>query len=398
REKMQDDKIRKEIRGQQNEVLAKENNKIGLKEQATRFQNYKNSIPFIGSVGAAVETYDLNKAIERVANGKTTLDQEKFLKSYLEEQAEIASRGKTLEAQVFDGIVTMVPYMVEWAKTAGIQTVMRTMGRKLTLKLIGPIMRVATEKLPAKLAPIAARGAVAAVDLSKVAGTAAGMTAGSPGRIAQTYEQMRMPKDFTFDESGKLIITQPGDGPLAALTRSVGYNFGQNLTEQAGEFTVGLGKQALGATGKGLAAASRKIGINPESLAGKLQKSAPVQIWQGLVKAASIADSKVPAVQTINKTLKEMKWNGFVGENLEEFLANFYTALTDTNPQDTGGTKPLMQRLKDAVPTKEQLAAQMGTLAIPGVVTHTADTVARIHESDKLKNARDKAKAFVLSR
>ena len=398
RDKMQDDAVKKEIRGQQNQILEIEKNKIGLGEQATRFQNYKNSILFLGSVNAAVETYDLNKAIERVASGQTTLEQEKFLKSYLLDQAEIAARGKTFEAQVFDSTLQTIPYMVEWAKTAGIQAVMRGLGRKLTLKLIGPIMRVATEKLPASVVPLTSRLAVGAVDLGKAAGTAAGMTVGSPGRIAETYEQNRMPKDFTFDENGKIIIQQPGDGPLTALTRSVGYNFGQNLFELSGETAVAAIKGTAGAAGKGIAAASRKVGINPESLAAKVRNSVPGDIWSGMVKAAQIANSNVPAVQTVNKALKAAHWDGFIGENLEEFLGNYYTALTDTNPQDTGGTKDLMQRLKDATMTKEQIAVQMATLAIPGMTTAAVGTAVELHNADVLRNNRDKAKAFVLSR
>ena len=223
RQKTADEKVYTEIRGQQDDVLAKENNKIGLTEQALRFQNYKNAIPFLGSANQALETYTLNQAISRVVNGQTSIDKEPFLRSWLGEQSEIASRGKDMEAQVFDTTVNMIPYAIEWAKTAGLQATMATFGKKLTLKFFGPIMRVATEKLPAKILPVAARGAVGAIDLSKAAGTAVGMTAGSPGRVAATYQQNRMPKEIDFDQSGKLVIKREGDGRVTAMTRALAY-------------------------------------------------------------------------------------------------------------------------------------------------------------------------------
>ena len=178
-------------------------------------------------------------------------DQEQII-DYLEDQAEVQSRGLTVAATVGTVVGEMLPFVVEFIATGGLAAIGKKAVTKSVLKLA---TKIAGKEAAKQAGKFTARQATA-----KLAGwaTAAGVrTALTPHRVLKGYIDNRMP-DIQFSPEGQIILKESKNSPFTAAYKAIASQWVEMASEEAG---AAIGK-AVGFAGKKVLPASAVAAMN----------------------------------------------------------------------------------------------------------------------------------------
>jgi DNA repair protein RadC len=248
-------------------------------------------------------------------------------RTLIQEQEEIEHRGRTMPGQIAEGVLNMVPFALEFGMTGGAAAPLKEGAEVAATKVLG---KYAKE-----------RAARAAIKTAGMAAGALGRTAAMPHRVASSVID-RMNPDYRIDGQD-LTIQKEGEKPFTAIAKG----FGDVLIEN---FSEVLGADMGTALSKGTRSAMRRVNRIPGM--GKFVSSLQ-DTWIKLNPKGSTADF-------LKKLYTKGGYNGIIEEMGEERVGDILRATFGIQ-----GDGNIIERLKQAVPTPEQLAIEAGVFSIP---------------------------------
>ena len=339
--------------------------KIGFVERLSN-KDWVKTIHVFGGAKSAYDTaevYAAAKNIEKMQNGEIrripsqAADSARIIANFLKPMIEAQRRGVSWQAQVSEGVIDMVPYMVEIAVSGGVSKLLGDGAKKAVRGLVGKFAGKTARKFAGKTAGWVAKGAATSV-------TSMG---------GRTIEQgiRNMIGDISVDNNGKLVLSDT-DSPGVAFIRALGSQTIQNMGEMAGETITKIG-------GKIVTAAFPKAG----KFISKMLKYVKANPPEGKTGAW--------AVKTISNALKSGKYSGLAGEMGEEYLTNIMEAVAGTNKFGQKGDKnTVFNRLVASIPDVEQNLIMAATLSVPGAtrfgVKHSANAFAWVLNHKRKKS------------
>ncbi len=253
-----------------------------------------------------------------------------LVESYLLEQQEVAERGQTWGAKVFDGASYLPAWMIEFALTGGLAQLGSTGAKEIGLKTLQGYA-----KTKAGRAVLSAAG--------WTGGVMTRASLGMPHRLADQILDQRV-RGLTL-EGGQVIDVNPDSWATSILK-----GFGSHLIEVGSE-TAG---EAIAAGAKRLTQAT--IGRMP--FASRLYEAMRTE-WLKMHPAGGS--------QFANRFFDAAKWDGFLAEYGEERLATILHAVTGTHDFGLGPDSTPFDRLKRGL--SDDLAnihVEAAVLAVPG--------------------------------
>ena len=255
-----------------------------------------------------------------------------MVESYLLEQQEVAERGQTWGAKVFDGASYLPAWMIEFALTGGLAQLGSHGAKEIGLKTLQGYA-----KTKAGRAVLSAAG--------WTGGVITRASLGMPHRLADQILDQRV-RGLTLD-GGQVIDVNPDSWATSILK-----GFGSHLIEVGSE-TAG---EAIAAGAKRLTQAT--IGRMP--FASRLYEAMRTE-WLKMHPAGGS--------QFANRFFDAAKWDGFFAEYGEERLATILHAVTGTHDFGLGPDSTPFDRLKRGL--SDDLAnihVEAAVLAVPGAV------------------------------
>ncbi len=360
-----------------------EDRRIGLIEQVTRMDavDWLERAPF--SPAGAIRSAELYAAGERLKKndyslpGTTQLDErmaewakEKGLaepvsvhrpdwdpeaerrkdlalvESYLLEQQEVAERGQTWGAKVFDGASYLPAWMIEFALTGGLAQLGSTGAKEIGLKTLRGYA-----KTKAGRAVLSAAG--------WTGGVITRASLGMPHRLADQILDQRV-RGLTL-KGGQVIDVNP-DSPTTSILKGYGAHMIEVGSETAGEAIAAGAKRLTQAT----------IGRLP--FASRLYEAMRTE-WLKMHPAGGS--------QFANRFFDAAKWDGFLAEYGEERLTTILHAVTGTHDFGLGPDSTPFDRLKRGL--SDDLAnihVEAAVLAVPGAAKLATGAVGAKGRSD----------------
>jgi len=272
-------------------------------------------LPYIGDIPEITNALQLYQSAKRVQNDEETITDIYRLAKYKAE----SERDKTFAAKVMSVLVELPAFGLELLTTAGIYAV----GKEATEKVIKETLEEAVEKGIGRIA-------------KKTAGTIVGGTLQTiPARIgditAGTIQNMIPDYKFETNEFDKLqpVITGEGEDLWKAAAKSLSDQWVEVVSEHSG-------------------------GIFNEALTPIKNQLVKTGILKSFLKTNPTA-----RVSDFMKWVNRAGWNGILAEMGEERVGELMRGVLSELGLSDEGWK---------IPTKEQLAVELVSFSVPGVM------------------------------
>lgn len=306
-------------------------------------------IPYWGSSKSGLQSIRIHKSLNKLKNGEILSENEKFeVRNYLRDMAECELRGRTLGANVIEGIYSTVPFLAE----AGIGFATTTEGVGL-LSLGQTASKFSLRKGAEGFAKKEIRTALekqarqAAIDRAKqlaydsTIGTAKFTATKTPTEWLKSTGDYLVSDDLAISERGQYILSQGKSNPAKAILLGLGDTMIENFSETSGVL--------FGMTGKALVKTpaskvlSKYIDNNILSkLPAKFTNS-----FKNLVEKTT----NLPFA----KALQQYGYHGIIEEMGEERIGDFLRFVCDLDGEKGYSFEQLARAL---FPSKEQLATE----------------------------------------
>jgi len=282
-------------------------------------------VPFFGAVPSIKDSYALYQAAKRLESGTNTPVDDNILAQFKAK----SEQDKTFGAKVLNVLVELPAFAGELAATGGIFSSVKGGTQKLVTKGL----ETAAEKS-------AKRKAIESV-LTRSVGNVAGATAQTiPARFleitAETIQNMTPEYQYQPGEANTFssFISEPGDDVWLAATKALSNQWVEVVSEKSG-------------------------GIFNEALAPVKSRLMKLAVFKALVKKnPSLTSSKFMSL------VNSAGWNGVLAEMGEERIGELMRgALTQVGLSEDGFK----------MPSKEQLAVELVSFAIPGAAIGIAN-------------------------
>jgi N12 class adenine-specific DNA methylase len=314
-------------------------------------------LPFIGSIPAIAEGYNLIRAARRVRDGKNTEADNQVLDNYIAKEAEARRRGTSILYDIANVASQIPAFGVEFMATGGFFTGAKALVTEAVVK------RLATSGATTAAERAAERFATKAVGYT--AGALA-QTAVLPHRILAEAARRQAP---TTDEAagGADALRDWDDDFVPALAKAIPDQFVEIFSERTGGLVEGVG----GKLAK-LPVANRIVAL----------KEAVLSRWLQLHPDRGVRDF-------FDQVRTKSGWNGIIGEMFEERVGEVMRA-AQPYLREPGQPQPAMLRMVTGEPTAEtvhgesaraqamrefgrQLVVEAAAFAVPGTVRGLAE-------------------------
>jgi hypothetical protein len=314
--------------------------KIGFWENVQRggWDGFFNKATF--GVKELAESASLYKSATRLQSGRYSTgpigdkerekDETKVV-AYLEEQAEVSERGKTIPAKVGDIVGEMLPFMAEFIATGGVASLGKAAAKKGILKLVA---KTTGKAVAGKVGKVAA-------GVGGLVTSAAIRTALTPHRTLNDFIQRRMP-DIQVTPEGQLIFEEAKDSPYKSAYKAIGNQFIEMFSEESGT----------------------ALGIIGGKIASKVLPKGAVTAFRKLKDAWVSGGAGRTAKEFAEKMATKAGFNGILEEYSEERLGALMRTVTGID--DGEGTT--FEKIQKALwPGAEQAFVELIAFSVPGV-------------------------------
>jgi len=284
-----------------------------FKDISDRIEEFKDRpteiAPFLSSITEGKELYDLWQTAQKIQNNeKVTSEELVNLQAYVEKSDQIPTFGY----KVLDTVINMVPFFGELFATRGVYTATKAGAIKGTKELLSKFLKKGGKELLEKR--------LSKVGL-EVAGTIAGGTAQTiPAGITRIGAG-------TIEKQLQSTLTGDEESIWNSLVKATGEQWVETVSERSGGLITGL--------------------TNP--IKGKLSKLA---IFKAFQKVNPGKD-----VNSINKVISAMGYNGVIEEMFEERVADVAHGILN---------KAGISDQEFSIPSLEDLAVELVSFAVPG--------------------------------
>lgn len=282
-------------------------------------------LPFVGALPSIKESLALYQSAKRLESGENTAEDDYRLARFRAE----SERDSTFGAKVASVLTEIPSFAGELLLTGGIYTAGKAATEKAVTKLLATAAEKAVKKQTAKRLFTKAVGNIAGGTLQTLPARFGEITAGTIQNMTPEY-QYKPGEDKTFSA----FISKPGDDLLKAAAKSFSNQWVEVVSEHSG-------------------------GIFNEIAAPIKNKILKIGIFNTLLKNnPTLTSSK------FMKLVDSAGWNGIIGEMGEERIGELMRGLlTQVGLSEDGFV----------FPSKEQLALELVSFAIPGVIIGAAN-------------------------
>jgi hypothetical protein len=269
------------------------------------------------------------------------------IESFLLKQQEVAERGMTFGAKVFDGLSYMPAWMIEFALTGGMAKLGNQTAREIGLKTLQGYAKTKGGRAVLK----AAGWTGAQITRS---------TLGMPHRLAEEIVERRV--DRISLEEGKVVQVDP-----ESWATSIWKGWASNLIEVASE-----------SAGEGIIKGGAWVGRN--TLAKMPLGS---RLYEGLRRAYIATHPKPGAADEFaTRFFDAAKFDGLIAEMGEERLATVLHAIVGTEDFGLGPEAGPLARLKKGLEDDlKNLPVEAAVLAVPGGAKMALDARGRVRDA-----------------
>ena len=311
------------------EIKAK--GKIGFIEGLTN-QKLRQIVPFYADLAQGLENKELNEINLKAYNGeKLTADEQQKFNDYVKQQKEEQLRGYSIGGQIgrgfYDGIRFPLEYLaIDWVLPGG-----------------GAAIKTATAAKVGKLAAAKTAIKVGAKAIGKTAAKGAVYSALKPTALYNEFQARQLNGDLQITDKGEIFFGELEKDFTKTLLKSIGSVWVENFTEMSG-------------------GALQPIGSGVDKLfGGKISL-----LMEKMTPYFNETFNKYTN-ETVQEVLKRIKWDGFIEENFEEYLAKPLNQLLGTTDEEY----TLENFRKSFGISFEEIAVITGSVALQGGTSYT---------------------------
>ena len=283
-------------------------------------------------LSAGLPQWDLDKKDSELSTFGATMQARdvRRIELYILEQTEVAERGQTFAAKVFEGASYLPAWMIEFALTGGLAKMGNETARQIMIKTLRGYTKTKAGQAILKTAGWTG-GAITRASL------------GLSHKVIESTFEHRIPKQMHFGPNNNLIIDIEPDSWATSILRGWGDVVIEAASEEAG--------------------ATISKGLN------RIVKKMP--LGNKLVSALEDAWTTIKPTNTkaafANKMFTRAGYSNIIGEIGEERLATILKAITDVDDFGQGASADIFDRLQAGLTQDiKNLPVEAAILALPG--------------------------------
>lgn len=263
------------------------------------------------------------------------------IEKFLLEQYELAERGQTFAAKVFDGASYLPGWMIEFSLTGGLSKLGNETARQ-----------IATKTLRGYVKTKAGRAVLRASGWAGGAITRASL--GLSHRVIEKTFEHRIPKQMHFGPNGNLIIDVEPDNWATSILKGWGDIVIEAASEEAGQVIT-----------EGLSTIVKRMPFGN-------------QIIDKLGEAWTAIKPENTRALFVKKIFTRAGYSNIIGEVGEEFLATQLKAITDIDDFGLGENATMFERMAEGLTQDiKNLPVTAAVLALPAGVQYAAGRMAQ---------------------